>query len=52
MVIMITIIRYTDEEKLKNTGLPMIIYGRRKTGKTFLVKRIFGGDNYLFVKRV
>jgi len=51
MVIMITIIRYTDEEKLKNTGLPMIIYGRRKTGKTFLVKRIFGGDNYLFVKR-
>ncbi len=51
MVIMITIIRDTDRDRIHRAKLPLIVYGRRKTGKTFLVKKIFSGENYLFVKR-
>ena len=42
--------RYTDIERLKNTPFPILVYGRRKTGKTFLVKHTINGK-YFFVRR-
>jgi len=43
--------RHTDEEKLKNLPRNLLVYGRRKTGKTFLVKHVFRDSHYFFVKR-
>ena len=42
--------RYLDEKKLKTTPMPLLVYGRRKTGKTFLVRKNIDG-RYFFVRR-
>ncbi len=51
-IILIMIIERPDEirriDSLENWTL---IYGRRKTGKTFLVKKYMDWDDYFFVKR-
>jgi len=36
---------------MKKLKPPLLIYGRRKTGKTFFVKSLFGDSYYFFVKR-
>ncbi len=43
--------RFTDISNLKKLKPPLLIYGRRKTGKTFLIKQLFPGYNYFFVRR-
>ena len=48
---MIIIKRFEDEKRLKKLALPIFIYGRRKTGKTFLAKNFFKNALYFFVKR-
>ena len=50
-VIMVTVIRYTDLKNLEKLKPPLLIYGRRKTGKTFLAKSYFKNAEYFFVKR-
>ncbi len=48
---MITVIRYRDIENLNRIKPPLFFYGRRKTGKTHLVKNYFRDSEYFFVKR-
>ena len=48
---MIIVKRYTDEARISKLKPPIIIYGRRKTGKTFFVKSTFRDAIYLFVRR-
>ena len=48
---MIIVKRYQDEERIKRIKPPMIVYGRRKTGKTFFIKSVFRDALYLFVRR-
>jgi len=48
---MVIIRRETELEKLKHMGDWVWICGRRKTGKTFFVKRFLDFDEYFFVKR-
>ncbi len=43
--------RYTDEARISKLKPPIIVYGRRKTGKTFFVKSTFRDAIYLFVRR-
>ncbi len=50
-IIMIIVKRFKDEERLKQLGLPLLVYGRRKTGKTFLIKQFFNKATYFFVRR-
>ena len=48
---MVTIIRYADLKKLRKAKQPIFVYGRRKTGKTFLIKQEFNELPYFFVRR-
>lgn len=48
---MIIVERSTDKNEMKKLKPPLLIYGRRKTGKTFFVKSLFGDSYYFFVKR-
>jgi len=48
---MITITRFTDIAQLRRLHPPIIFYGRRKTGKTFLVKNYYKDAEYFFVRR-
>ncbi len=51
-IILIMIIERPQEVKrLAEAKKWMLIYGRRKTGKTFLVERFLKYDEYFFVKR-
>ncbi len=50
ITIIMIIYRYTDLKKLGNSQLPLLVYGRRKTGKTFLIKNNINGK-YFFVRR-
>ncbi len=38
-------------ERIRKASMPLIIYGRRKTGKTFLAKQVFKTAYYFFVRR-
>ena len=51
MINKIIIIRNTEIRKLSELPRRILIYGRRKTGKTFLVKNYFKKAHYFFVKR-
>jgi len=52
MIIVIIIKRYSDIERINNiTVKKLIVYGRRKVGKTFFIKRVFPNARYFFVKR-
>jgi hypothetical protein len=48
---MISIIRYSDIERWKNTGKWVIVYGRRKVGKSYFVRNYTKWDKYYFVGR-
>ncbi len=48
---MIIVKRFYDEKRLRKLSLPLFVYGRRKTGKTFLIKRMFKQANYFFVRK-
>ncbi len=50
-IILIMIIERKQCRELKSTGGWIFIYGRRKTGKTFLVRECSGFDDYYFVTR-
>lgn len=43
--------RFSEIEQLKKIKVPLLVYGRRKTGKTFLVKNFFKEQKYFFVRR-
>ena len=48
---MIIVKRFDDERRIKRLSLPLFVYGRRKTGKTFLIKHLFRNALYFFVRR-
>jgi hypothetical protein len=48
---MVIVTRTTDIERMKKLKLPLLVFGRRKTGKTFLVRNIFADAYYFFVRR-
>lgn len=50
-VIITMIIERKEAERLKSINKWSLVYGRRKTGKTFLVRNFIKYDDYFFVKR-
>ena len=48
---MVIVTRFTDKRKLEKIKPPLLVYGRRKTGKTFLIKNYFKEAEYFFVRR-
>lgn len=48
---MVIVKRFKEIEKLKKLNQPLLVYGRRKTGKTHLIKSFFPDLPYFFVKR-
>jgi AAA+ ATPase superfamily predicted ATPase len=51
MVIITMIIPREEEKRLREINKWVLVYGRRKTGTTFLVKTFLEHDEYFFVKR-
>lgn len=51
MVIITMIIHRREIEKLRGAKKWSLVFGRRKTGKTFLVENFLDYDEYFFVKR-
>jgi predicted AAA+ superfamily ATPase len=47
----ISIIRFKDLERWKNVSKWVLVYGRRKTGKSYFVKNNVKWDKYYFVGR-
>jgi hypothetical protein len=47
----VSIIRFKDLESWKNIGKWVLVYGRRKTGKSYFVKNNVKWDKYYFVGR-
>src|SRR3989338_2307251 len=45
------IVERAEAERLKKAKGWVLLYGRRKTGKTFLVQHFLPHDAYFFVKR-
>jgi len=45
------IINRPELEKDLESGKWLLVYGRRKTGKTFLVSNFMGSDSFYFIKR-
>lgn len=45
------IIQREEEKELEKINKWVLIYGRRKTGKTFLVRKFLKHDEYFFIKR-
>src|SRR5579885_2286164 len=45
------IIRHEDIKRWEKAGNRVIVYGRRKTGKSFFIKNFTKWDEYFFVKR-
>jgi len=48
---MIIVNRITDKKRIEKLKPPILIYGRRKTGKTFFAKEFFSDAYYFFVRR-
>jgi hypothetical protein len=51
IILMRIIPRRTDFENIEKAGPWKMVYGRRKTGKTFLVENFLDYDNFFFVNR-
>ena len=51
ILIMISILRYTDIKRWKHSGRWVLVYGRRKTGKSYFVRNHVRWDRYYFVGR-
>jgi len=45
------IVPRSEVEKLREVTGWILIYGRRKTGKTFLVRKFLRYDSYYFISR-
>ena len=45
------VVKRKEEEMLKNLRGWVLVYGRRKTGKTFMLRKIFPHSNYFVVTR-
>jgi hypothetical protein len=45
------IVRYEDIRRWEKTADRVIVYGRRKTGKSFFIKNFTEWDEYFFIKR-
>jgi len=48
---MVIVTRFTDIKRLEKIRPPILVYGRRKVGKTFLIKNYFQNFEYFFVRR-
>jgi hypothetical protein len=48
---MIIVERTVEKNRITKLKPPLIVYGRRKTGKTFFVKNFFKNAYYFFVRR-
>jgi len=48
---MVIVNRTTDKKRIEKLKPPILVYGRRKTGKTFFVKDFFDDAYYFFVRR-
>ncbi len=48
---MVSIIRFSDVARWKLTGPWVLVYGRRKTGKTYFIRNYTEYDRYFFVSR-
>ena len=48
---MVIVNRITDKKRIEKLKPPILIYGRRKTGKTFFAKEFFSNAYYFFVRR-
>jgi len=48
---MVSIIRNSDIERFRNTGRWVLVYGRRKVGKSYFIKNFINYDKYYFVGR-
>lgn len=51
ILIVVSIIRYNEIGRWEKTGKWTLVYGRRKTGKSFFVKNFIGWDKYFFIGR-
>ncbi len=51
VIILMMIIERSEVEDIKRIKKWLLIFGRRKTGKTFLVENFLEYDDYFFVKR-
>lgn len=52
MVVIVSLVIYRKEvDKIKALKKWLLVFGRRKTGKTFLVENFLNYDEYFFVKR-
>ncbi|MEM3712309.1 MAG: AAA family ATPase [Thermoproteota archaeon] len=45
------VVKRKEEEMLKNLKGWVLVYGRRKTGKTFMLRKVFPHSNYFVVTR-
>jgi Holliday junction resolvase-like predicted endonuclease len=50
-LIMVSITRFSDLERFRNTGRWVLVYGRRKVGKSYFVRNFVEYDRYFFVGR-
>ncbi|MEM2136810.1 MAG: hypothetical protein QXI93_02505 [Candidatus Methanomethylicia archaeon] len=48
---MISIIRFSDLDRWRNVGRWVLVYGRRKTGKSYFIRNSVKWDWYYFVGR-
>jgi len=51
ILIMVSIIRFSDIDRWRLTGRWILVYGRRKTGKTYFIRNHVKYDKYFFVSR-
>jgi len=51
IILFMVIVNRKEQELLTSTSAWALVYGRRKTGKTYLVKQLVPWDRYFFVKR-
>ncbi|MGC8932762.1 MAG: ATP-binding protein [Candidatus Methanodesulfokora sp.] len=48
---MVSIIRFSDLERFRNAGKWVLVYGRRKVGKSYFIKNFVEHDIYYFIGR-
>ncbi len=51
IILFMVIVKRQEQQLLTSTSAWTLVYGRRKTGKTYLIKQFVPWDRYFFVKR-
>ncbi len=51
IILFMVIVKRQEQQLLTSTSAWALVYGRRKTGKTYLIKQFVPWDRYFFVKR-